>query len=220
MRFAHVIFDCDGVLVDTESIAQKVVQKIFRHYDVELSLHELDALFTGKSAAYAGEWLIANSKQKLTLQEFEAIHDADMYAAFQQGVEPIAHVREALELIQTPKSVATNGIRKRATYSLTSTGLLPFFEGRLNTVEDVANPKPAPDLYLLTAERAGVKPETCVVIEDSQSGVTAATAAGMNVLGFVGLAHDQRSAAEGLRKCGARAILSDMRALHTALDWL
>ena len=220
MKFQHVIFDCDGVLVDTETIAQHVVQNIFRDYGIEKTTHELDVLFTGKSAEYAGEWLLANTAKALSLAEFLARHDQDMLAAFKKGVEPIPYVREALELISTPKSVATNGVRQRATYSLTSTGLLPFFEGRLNTVEDVANPKPAPDLYFLAAEKAGVAPENCVVIEDSQSGVTAAHAAGMTVLGFVGLAHDRDAAAMALRKCGARAILSDMRALITALDWL
>ncbi|MDP4823228.1 MAG: HAD-IA family hydrolase, partial [Aestuariivirgaceae bacterium] len=104
--------------------------------------------------------------------------------------------------------------------ALTRTGLIGFFDGRLNTVEDVKNPKPAPDLYLLAAARAGVEPAHCAVVEDSATGVAAARAAGMNVIGFTGSAHDPAAAAVDLNEAGAHILLEDMRALHTALDWM
>lgn len=220
MRFAHLICDCDGVLVDTELLAQKAEQVIFRRFGLEVPLDEIAALFTGKAADFQGAWLAEKTGGAITVAEYEALHAEHLMAFFQKGVEPVPFIREGLSQVSLPKSVATNGIRERALYSLGSTGLLEFFEGRINTVEDVARPKPAPDLYLLAAAKAGVAPQDCAVVEDSEAGVTAAAAAGMSVLGYVGLAHDREAAAQGLLKCGARAILSDMRALHTALDWL
>lgn len=219
MRFAHVIFDCDGVLVDTESIAIRVETEIFRELGYPLEETEIADLFTGKSADYQAEWLQARIGGDLRAR-YEALHAERMFAAFQNGVEPIAGVQAALQSITAPKSVATNGIRERATYSLTTTGLIGFFEGRLNAVEDVKHPKPAPDLYQLAAKRAGVVPAQCVVIEDSVTGVTAARAAGMTVIGFTGSAHDRQAAAADLNKASAHILLEDMRALHTALDWL
>jgi HAD superfamily hydrolase (TIGR01509 family) len=219
MRFAHVIFDCDGVLVDTESIAIRVETEIFRELGYPLDQEEIARLFTGKSADYQADWLEARIGRDLR-NVYEDLHAERMLAAFREGVEAIPGVKDALQSITAPKSVATNGIRERATYSLTSTGLLGFFDGRLNTVEDVKHPKPAPDLYLLAAAKAGVDPASCVVIEDSATGVTAAHAAGMTVIGFTGSAHDRAVAANDLNEAGAHILLEDMRALHTALDWL
>lgn len=219
MRFAHVIFDCDGVLVDTESIAIRVETEIFRELGYPLEEAQIADLFTGKSADYQADWLQARIGGDLRAR-YEALHAERMFAAFQQGVEPIAGVKAALQSITAPKSVATNGIRARATFSLTTTGLIGFFEGRLNTVEDVQHPKPAPDLYLLAASRAGVDPALCAVIEDSATGVSAARAAGMTVIGFTGSWHDRNAAARDLNEAGAHILLEDMRALHTALDWM
>lgn len=218
MRFAHVIFDCDGVLVDTESIAIRVEAQMFRELGHPLGEAEIAALFTGKSADYQADWLESRVGGDVRAR-YEAMHADRMFAAFREGVEAIPGVKAALQSITAPKSVATNGVRDRATYALTTTGLIGFFE-RLNTVEDVAHPKPAPDLYLLAAAKAGVDPALCAVVEDSATGVTAARAAGMTVIGFTGSAHDRAAAAIDLNEAGAHILLEDMRALHTALDWL
>ena len=219
MRFAHVIFDCDGVLVDTEKVATRVQGQLFRELGMDISDERIAELFTGKAADYQARWLAANTPVKLDL-DYEALHAVRMLAVFRnEGVELVPGIAQALASIGVPKSVATNGVRERATFALTSTGLIGFFE-RLNAVEDVANPKPAPDLYRLAAAKAGVDPAHCAVVEDSSTGVTAARAAGMTVIGFTGTAHDPAAAAADLNEAGAHILLEDMRALHTALDWL
>lgn len=217
MRFDHVIFDCDGVLVDTESIAIRVEAQMFHDLGYPLDEEQVSDLFMGKSAEYQGEWLESRIGGNIRAR-YEAMHAERMFAAFQNGVNAIPGIKEALQAIPLPKSVATNGVRERASFALSKTGLIGFFD-RLNTVEEVANPKPAPDLYLLAAARAGAVPARCAVVEDSVTGVTAACAAGMTVIGFTGSAHDRQAAAEGLNKAGAHILLEDMRALHTALDW-
>lgn len=217
MRFDHVIFDCDGVLVDTESTAARVEAEIFRELGYPLAAEELEELFIGKSADYQAEWLQARVGGNIRAL-YEEMHAARMLAAFREGLDAIPGVHAALQAIGPSKSVATNGVRERASFALSKTGLIGFFD-RLNTVEEVANPKPAPDLYLLAAARAGADPARCAVVEDSVTGVTAACAAGMTVIGFTGSAHDRQAAAEGLNKAGAHILLEDMRALHTALDW-
>ena len=219
MRFAHVIFDCDGVLVDTEKVAIRVEGQLFRELGMEISDERIAELFMGKAADYQARWLAANTPVKLDL-DYETLHAERMLAVFRnEGVEVVPGIAQALASIAVPKSVATNGVRERATFALTSTGLIDFFE-RLNAVGDVENPKPAPDLYRLAAAKAGVRPELCAVVEDSITGVTAARAAGMTVIGFTGTAHDRKIAGADLMKAGAHVLLEDMRALHTALDWL
>lgn len=219
MRFSHVIFDCDGVLVDTEAIALGVQRAIMAGFGVALSEAAILELFLGKSADEQARWLSAKLGRDVTF-EYEALHGAQMFAAFERGIDPVPGVAAALKTIHAPKSVATNGLRSRATLSLTQTGLWDFFEGRLNTVEDVPHGKPAPDIYLLAAQRAKVNPQDCAVVEDSVPGARAALAAGMTVIGFTGVAHHPHASAAELRAAGVHLVLHDMKSLHTALDWL
>jgi HAD superfamily hydrolase (TIGR01509 family) len=219
MRFSHVIFDCDGVLVDTESIALAVEREIMQGFGVSLTEAQVLELFLGKSADEQGRWLSQNIGRDITA-DYEALHAQHMYAIFERGVPAVPGAAVALASIDLPKSVATNGVRARATLALKQTGLWNFFEGRLNAVEDVALGKPAPDIYLLAAKRAGVRPQDCAVVEDSPTGATAALAAGMTVVGFTGVAHHPHATAAQLRAVGVHTVLQDMGALHTALDWL
>lgn len=218
MRFAHVIFDCDGVLLDSERTNIGIAREICAEFGAALTDEEARDIFTGNSAEWQGHWLSAAIGREVT-EAFERQHAERIHAAFARGIEAVPHVRQALASIPQPKSVATNGIRERATFGLTQAGLIGFFD-RLNAVEDVANPKPAPDLYLLAAKRAGFAPDQCAVIEDSATGVRAARGAGMSVVGFIGVCHDPEAARQDLIRAGAHVILEDMRALHTTLDWL
>jgi beta-phosphoglucomutase-like phosphatase (HAD superfamily) len=125
----------------------------------------------------------------------------------------------ALSWLRGPKCVASSSTLERMRVSLESTDLIRFFEPNLFSAGDVANGKPAPDLFLHVSAKMGVKPADCVVVEDSAVGVAAGVAAGMKVIGYIGGSHAGVRLADQLRMAGARTVISDMRALKgTIID--
>ena len=144
-----------------------------------------------------------SAERGLTLPaDLVRLKDQRMIAAYRRELRPVAGVGEALARIAQPKSVGTNGPRARAIEALEITGLWNFFDS-ITTFEDVANGKPSPDIYLKAAERAGCRPERCVVVEDSAAGVAAGVAAGCRVFAFTGTAHDPAVQAAKLLGLGA-----------------
>jgi HAD superfamily hydrolase (TIGR01509 family) len=137
-------------------------------------------------------------------------HDLEVFA---RELQPIPHIKEALERIALPVCVASSGAPEKIRHSLTVTGLLEFFDPHLFSAHMVANGKPAPDVFLFAAERMTMAPEACCVIEDSEAGIQGALAAGMRVLGFAGGGHAGPDYADMLRKCGPHAVFDDMRDL-------
>jgi len=181
-----VIFDCDGVLVDSEPLANKVLQANLARYGLDIDLEEIVLLFVGGTMAGAGEK--AREMGAALPADWEASINRDIYAVLAKEVELVPGIVEVLDLLDQagiPFAVGSNGPHAKIAVTLGRTGLMPRFTGRIVSREDVVRPKPAPDVYLKAAKGAGIDPAHCVVIEDSPSGARAAKAAGMRCFGYV-----------------------------------
>jgi HAD superfamily hydrolase (TIGR01509 family) len=184
-RIELVIFDCDGVLIDSERLAVKVDVEVLRELGWPLSEAEVIERFVGRSDRDTRAAIEAHLGRALPDgwdDRVQALHRE----VFVKELLPVAGVVDALEQIRIASCVASSGTHEYLRYTLQLTGLYDRFAGRIFSVEDVARGKPAPDLFLHAAERMGVTPGGCVVVEDSRSGVEAARAAGMRVLAFAG----------------------------------
>jgi len=180
-----VIFDCDGVLIDSERLAVKADVVMLRELGWPLSEAEVIERFVGRSDRDTQVAIEAHLGRKLPAgweKRFEPLYQQ----TFAAKLVPVEGVLEALDRITLPSCIASSGTHEYLRYMLGLTGLYEGFAGRIFSAEDVARGKPAPDLFLHAAERMAAKPAGCVVVEDSRSGVEAARAAGMRVLAFAG----------------------------------
>jgi HAD superfamily hydrolase (TIGR01509 family) len=180
-----LIFDCDGVLIDSERLAVKVDVLVLHELGWPLSEEEVIERFVGLSDRDTQAAIEAHLGRRLPPgweQQFKPLYDQ----AFTAELAPVEGVLEALDRITLPSCVASSGTHEYLRYMLGLTGLYERFAGRIFSVEDVARGKPAPDLFLHAAEQMGATPAGCVVLEDSRAGVEAARAAGMRVLAFAG----------------------------------
>lgn len=193
-----LIFDCDGVLVDTERIGNQVMQECIRDLGIELNFDDVLLHFKGRSSPDCVQ--IIKEKFGVTApQDFIEKFRARSYARYEKETCPIPGIEEALvKLKDYKKCVASSGTHKKIEINLNKTGLKEHFQGNIFSAEDVKNAKPDPELFLYAAEKNGVKPEECIVIEDSVHGVVAAKNAGMKALGFSDLTSPDR-----LEKAGA-----------------
>jgi HAD superfamily hydrolase (TIGR01509 family) len=190
-----VIFDCDGVLVDTERIAVRIDVIVLAELGWPMSESEVIERFMGKSDAEMTVEIEKHLGRKLPATWEEPFRH--LYRqAFEAELTPVPGVIEALEAITVPSCVASSGTHEKMRFTLGLTGLYERFAGRIFSVSEVARGKPAPDLFLHAASRMAVPPERCAVVEDSRYGVEAARAAGMRAFGYAGgLA--RRSSLEG-----------------------
>lgn len=180
-----VIFDCDGVLIDSERLSVKVDVEVLRDLGWPLTEAEVIERFIGRSDRDTEAAIEAHLGHKLPpgwSERYKPLYRR----AFAAELAPVAGVLDALDQITLPSCVASSGTHEHLRYTLGLTGLYERFAGRIFSAEDVPRGKPAPDLFLHAAERMGVERAHCVVIEDSRAGVEAARAAGMRVLAFVG----------------------------------
>src|SRR5258705_1731057 len=182
-----IIFDCDGVLVDSEVLSCRCLSETLAIYGLELGLDQALDLFLGRSVTAVFQHYLAMGR--VIPAQFTAELRAAVRAAFVSSLGPIEGVKSVLENLRVPHCVASSSDVDRVSFSLALTGLAPHFDTRLYTSQMVAHGKPAPDLFLYAAERMQVDPHRALVIEDSVSGVTAGKAAGMTVWGFVGGSH-------------------------------
>ena len=206
-----VIFDCDGVLVDSERISHGVLQAMLAERGVVLTLEQTVDRFIGTSAPEC----LARISQLLGSplpDGFRAELAARTQQAFSQQLARVAGIDAVLPSLRVPFCVASNGNRAKVDFTLGHTGLLSLFEGRIFTADDVRHPKPAPDLFLHAAAAMRVEPHTTVVVEDTPTGVRAAKAAGMQAIGFAAMTPASRLVAEG-----ADAIALSMDELRTLL---
>ena len=184
-----IIFDCDGVLVDSEVLSCRCLSGTLAAYGIDLDVDQALDLFLGRSLGAVFEHYEALGRsipRQFVLQLKTAIR-----AAFRSSLAPIDGVSSVLENLRIPHCVASSSDIDRVSFSLSLTGLAPHFETRLYTSQMVERGKPEPDLFLYAAERMQVDPHHTLVIEDSVSGVRAGKAAGMMVWGFVGGSHYQ-----------------------------
>ncbi len=208
-RFDLVIFDCDGVLVDSERLAVRTEAEILSDLGWPLSEAEIIERFVGRSAAHMHQEIERHLGRRV---DWDSEFESRYRDVFERELVPVPGVIEALTQITTPVCVASSGSRERMRFTLGKTGLFDQFEGRIFSVDEVAHGKPAPDVFLFAAERMGVSPDRCAVIEDSVSGVTAGLAAGMAVFAFVGGV----TSAEAL-SIGEAVPIADMRELPSRL---
>ncbi|UGB38656.1 HAD family hydrolase [Frateuria soli] len=207
-----VIFDCDGVLVDSEPVANRVFAGMLAEQGLDLDDGQMDELFLGRTMAHCLA-LVAERLGRALPEGFEAEHDRRLFLALAAELAPVPGVAQVLDGLALPSCVASNGSPDKVRFSLGRVGLLSRFEGRLFSAAQVARGKPAPDLFLHAARCMGVAPAACVVVEDSPAGVAGGVAAGMTVLGFA--AH---TPAGRLRGAGAQRVFKAMDELPALLD--
>ncbi len=211
-RVDLVLFDCDGVLVDSEQIALAVDAVVLAEMGWRLSEAEIAERFLGRSADAMREALEEHLGRALP-PDWDAPFDERYRTAFADGLKPVDGILEALDAIDLPTCVASSGSHAKMRFTLGLTGLYDRFAGRIFSAEDVARAKPAPDLFLHAARTLGADPARCVVVEDSPSGVEAARAAGMRALGYAGgLVPPARLEAAGAD------VFADMRGLPSLLS--
>jgi len=204
-----IIFDCDGVLVDSEVLSCRCLSETLAGYGINLGVDQALDLFLGRSVTAVFEHYEALGRS--IPKQFAAELRTGIRAAFLSSLGPIEGVNSVLQDLRIPHCVASSSDVDRVAFSLSLTGLAPHFGTRLYTSQMVERGKPAPDLFLHAAERMQVDPHCSLVIEDSVSGVKAGKAAGMIVWGFVGGSHYQsRDGKAILREAGADRVFGRM----------
>jgi len=185
-RFDLVIFDNDGVLVDSEPVANRVLAGLLTEYGVPTTVEESMAQFLGSSMPQVRALVEERIGRRLP-SDLETRYVGELYPSFQRFLCPIPGVADVLAAIRVPVCVASGGTHERIRLTLTCTGLWDRFGGHVFSAQDVAHGKPAPDLFLHAAAAMGADPRRCAVIEDSPAGITGANAAGMTTFGFAAL---------------------------------
>ena len=212
MAIDLAIFDCDGVLVDSEVLASRLLAEAVSALGYPLSPEQSRERFTGKSIRQVVAAIEADWGRTLPVDFEEKLRARDL-AVFARELQAVPGIAAALPNLGIPICVASSGAPEKIRHSLNVTGLNGFFNGHLFSAHAVRNGKPAPDLFLHAAETMGVVPERCAVIEDSVAGVTGGAAAGMTVLGFTGGGHCTPATKEALRRAGAHIVFKDMTEL-------
>jgi HAD superfamily hydrolase (TIGR01509 family) len=206
-----LIFDCDGVLVDSEVLALETLREMMASLGRPMTMAEADRAFTGGSLAdtvATAERLLGRPVPADVGEQFGRL----LFDRFRRELKPVPGVRDAILALPYRRCVASSSSPDRLRLSLEVTGLAPLFEHVFSAVQ-VARGKPAPDLYLLAARTLGEPPERCIVIEDTVRGVAAGRAAGAQVVGFAGAAHATPGLAEDLARAGAEVVISAMQEL-------
>jgi len=208
-RFDLVIFDCDGVLVDSERLAVRTEAQILSELGWPLTEADIVERFVGRSAAHMQHEIERHLGRSI---DWEAEFEARYRDVFERELVAVPGIVVALDAITTPTCVASSGSQEKMRFTLGRTGLFDRFDGRIFSVDQVARGKPAPDIFLFAADRMGAAPHRCAVVEDSIAGVTAGLAAGMAVFAFAGGV----TGADALSATGA-LVFDDMASLPELL---
>jgi beta-phosphoglucomutase-like phosphatase (HAD superfamily) len=207
-----VIFDCDGVLVDSEVISCRAHSEMLTRHGFPITADQVLDRFLGVSDREARLIVEAELGRSLPA-DFEAQMKQAALRRYADELQDIAYVGEAIAAIALPKCVASSGTPEKIRHGLTCAGLFDLLAPNIFSAVQVKRGKPAPDLFLFAAEQMRTTPKRCVVIEDSVPGITGARAAGMTVLGFHGGSHCRPGYADTLRAAGAVVTFDDMRQL-------
>ena len=212
--FDLVIFDCDGVLVDSERIANEVFAQILKEVcDLEFTLDQMFDHFVGNSQAQCLK-IIEEMLGEAPPDALAERYNRDISQALEDSVVAVGGIEQALEQIKIPYCVASSGSHKKMRMTLGKTDLIDYFDGNIFSTSEVAHGKPHPDIYLHAAQSMGiVDTSKCLVIEDSAVGVTGAVAAGMTVFGYAELMSENR-----LRAAGAHHVFDRMENLPSLID--
>ncbi|RWA72682.1 HAD family phosphatase [Mesorhizobium sp.] len=203
-----VIFDCDGVLVDSEIVAARVEAELLTSAGFEISAEEIFETYAGLT--FKDIMLRLEEKSHIPFQaslidRAEELVDRKL----RSDVRVIDGAHEAVAAVTAPRAVCSNSRTERIEFMLEKVRLLPFFAGRIFSGLDIPSKKtkPAPDVFLYAAEKLGANPKNTFVIEDSVHGVTGARAAGMRVIGFTGAGHSYPGHADALTEAGAETVI-------------
>lgn len=214
-----LIFDCDGVLVDSELIAHAAMAELMTALGRPMTLQEALKVFAGKrlreTLATAEAVLGAPIPPDVGTQAGRRLLDR-----FRRELKPIAGVRDAIVALPYPRCVASSSTPERIRVSLDATGLAPLFGDNVFSADQVVHGKPAPDLFLFAAHSLGAPPADCIVIEDSPLGIQAARAADMKAIGFIGASHATTQLAGQLDAAGAAIVVRAMADLPAAVEHL
>ena len=211
-----VIFDCNGVLVDSERLAAAVASEEFIRAGFNLTPEVLSHYFTGRRPTDMFSAIEQASGRRLPV-DFAATVTAATLRRFRQELRATQHAAYALSWLRGPKCVASSSPIDRIRASLETTDLLRFFDPYLFSASSVKNGKPAPDLFSHVAAMTHTDPRDCIVVEDSPVGVAAAVASGMTAVGFVGGSHAQGRLGPQLTSAGAKMVIGDLRMLKSAI---
>ena len=190
-RFELILFDNDGVLVDSETLSGQVLSELLTECGLPTTFEESVATYLGSSM----ERVVQNAEESLGRalpDDFLERYYRRLFDRFETELQPVPYVADAIDTMDRPRAVVSSGSPERIELTLTLTGLIGRFDGHLYSSEQVARGKPNPDLFLHAAERMGVSPDRCVVVEDSPLGVEAALRAGMEVVGFARMTPAER----------------------------
>jgi HAD superfamily hydrolase (TIGR01509 family) len=211
-NFDLLIFDCDGVLVDSEVISCRAHAETLTRHGYPITADEVLNRFLGVSDREA-RLMIENEISRKLPNDFESQVKQATLQFYADDLRAISYVSEAIAAIGLPKCVASSGTPEKIRHGLTCAGLYDQLAPHIFSASEVKRGKPAPDLFLFAAEQMQAAPAQCLVIEDSIPGVTGAVAAGMTVLGFHGGSHCPPGHADTLRAAGAIMTFEDMRQL-------
>ncbi|CAJ0689525.1 Phosphoglycolate phosphatase [Ralstonia mannitolilytica] len=216
---AYLICDCDGVLIDSESVALRALIRTLGPHVPHLSPAALEEMLEprlGMNTLALLDELQGSIGLRLSDAELASVlADVEHDCATQS--QPVPGIANLLATVPQPKAVASNSSRPRIEASLVRAGLRDVFGEHIYSAYEMPQPKPAPDVYLAACAGLGAAPAHCLAIEDSDTGVRAARAAGLTVFGFAGVAHAPAVATQRLLAAGARYVFTDMRALADAL---
>jgi HAD superfamily hydrolase (TIGR01509 family) len=213
-----LIFDCDGVLVDSEALSCRIDAEVLTRIGVPNTVEEIARQFVGVSQKDMIARIEAERACKLPADFADQVNRL-LFARFATDLKPIAGVREAILSLPYPRCVASSSQPERIALSLQLTGLSDLFT-HIFSASEVPRGKPAPDLFLHAAARMGTDPRECIVVEDSMAGVQAALSAGMRVIGFIGGGHCGPDHGERLRQAGVDVIFERMEGLATIVSIL
>jgi HAD superfamily hydrolase (TIGR01509 family) len=209
-----IIFDCDGVLVDSEVLAHEVETKVLGDIGLSYDRKEFTARFMGMSDAAFWDALEQDAHDRLGRSIRDELREPMrrlMREAVQSRLTEVPGALAALSVVQLRKAVASSSTKAGLEIKLKLVGHWDQFAPHVYSAEHVTHAKPAPDLFLHAAQELGVAPEECLVLEDSINGVTAARAAGMRVWGFMGGGHMLDEIGESLLAAGAERLVSDWK---------
>lgn len=210
-KFDLVIFDCDGVLVDSEQIANTVFLEMLNEIGLSLTLEDMFDIFSGKSTATC-LGIVQDMFGKPVPDNFAIEYRQRTIQAFMIDLQPVQGIHNVLSKLKLSYCVASNSGHEWLHKALTKTGLLPYFLGKIFSAKEVARSKPYPDVFLYASEKMGFSRTQCVVIEDTATGVKAGVDAGMTVYGYAGLMKPEK-----LRNAGASIVFNDMKLLPELL---
>jgi HAD superfamily hydrolase (TIGR01509 family) len=212
LNFDLIIFDCDGVLVDSEVISCRAHAATLTRHGYPITEDQVFDRFLGRSMRQATLEVEAELGRNLP-DDFHTQVYAEIFQAFATSLQATPYIVETLAAMTLPVCVASSGPPEKISASLNRVGLYGRFSPHIFSAVQVAHGKPAPDLFLFAAEQMKVSAARCLVIEDSVSGIAAARAAGMTVLGYHGGSHCRPAHADTLRAAGAAVTFDDMREL-------